>query len=177
MRTAPTPGTIRYLESSLIRKLQQRAADRTNAVNLRFDATAMPAPLLSLAELHAIEAHLGFALPDSLREVYLHVGNGGFGPGYGLLGVGSGATDDLGNTADSLYLLFSQSDPDDPEWSWRRRVVPFSYWGCAVYSCITPDGRVVGFDEGTWVDDEIDLDEWLSRWLDGSLKQPTATTN
>ena len=59
----------------------------------------------------------------------------------------------------------------------RLAAVFWSAWGCAVYSCITPDGKVVGFDEGTWVDDEIDLDEWLSRWLGGSLKQPTAPVN
>ncbi len=120
---------------------------------------------------------LGFALPELLRQVYLRVANGGFGPGYGLLGVGHGATDDLGNTADSLYDLFSQADPDDPEWRWRPQVIPFSYWGCAVYSCITPSGMVIGFDEGAWVDDEIPLDVWLRKWLDGSLKQPTAASH
>lgn len=144
-------------------------------MDLPFADDATPAPPLDPAELDAVEGRLGFALPDLLREVYLRVANGGFGPGYGILGVGAGATDDLGNTADSLYGLFSQADPDDPEWSWRPHVIPFSYWGCAVYSCITPSGMVIGFDEGTWVDDEMPLDTWLRKWLDGSLKQPAAS--
>ncbi len=122
----------------------------------------------------SVEKTLGFGLPEGLREVYLNVANGGFGPGYGLLGVASGATDDRGNTADSLYELFAQVNPDDPEWDWPSRVVPFCYWGCAVYSCITADGQVIGFDEGEWVGEEVPLDAWFRAWLDGSLKQPTA---
>lgn len=168
---------MRSVETGLFEALQRRVSDADRAVDLRYADDATPAAPLDAAELDAVEVRLGFALPELLRQVYLRVANGGFGPGYGLLGVGHGATDDLGNTADSLYDLFSQADPDDPEWRWRPQVIPFSYWGCAVYSCITPSGMVIGFDEGAWVEDEIPLDVWLRKWLDGSLKQPTAASH
>jgi hypothetical protein len=167
---------MRYLDPRLIEALRRRSASAESAVDVRFNSSSRPAPPADVAELEAAERRLGFSLPQGLREVYTEVGNGGFGPGYGLLGVGSGATDDLGNTADSLYALFSQADPDDPEWSWRPGVVPFAYWGCAVYSCITQSGTVIAFDEGSWVEDEEPLESWLSRWLDGSLEQPVANT-
>ena len=176
LREAHIPGTMRLLEPDLIRELQRRVADADNAVDHRFADDAIPARPLDTAGLEVVEERLGFALPEALRDIYLNVANGGFGPGYGLLGVGAGATDDLGNTADSLYVLFDQPDPADPEWSWRPHVIPFAYWGCAVYSCITPAGTVIGFDGEEWVDEETPLDTWLRSWLDGSLKQPSASS-
>lgn len=159
----------------LIEGLRQRIADAQRAVDHRFDSDQRVAPQVAADELVSVEAGLGFRLPDGLREIYLNVANGGFGPGYGLLGIASGTTDDLGNTADSLYALFAQTDPDDPEWSWPSHVVPFCYWGCAVYSCVTPEDMVVGFDGGQWAEDEVPLDTWFRAWLEGSLKQPTAS--
>ena len=124
LREAHIPGTMRLLEPDLIRELQRRVADADNAVDHRFADDAIPARPLDTAGLEVVEERLGFALPEALRDIYLNVANGGFGPGYGLLGVGAGATDDLGNTADSLYVLFDQPDPADPEWSWRPHVIP-----------------------------------------------------
>jgi SMI1/KNR4 family protein SUKH-1 len=163
------------LSPELIEGLRQRIVDPAHAVDLRFASDHRVAPPVDAHELASAEDGLGFRLPDELRDVYLNVANGGFGPGYGLLGVASGTTDDLGNTADSLYKLFAQADPDDPSWRWPSQVVPFSYWGCAVYSCITPEGMVIGFDEGQWADDEVSLDAWLRAWLKGSLNQPTGS--
>jgi hypothetical protein len=162
------------LSREVIEGLRERVGDRARAVDLRFAPDHRVAAPVPVDELASAEDRLGFRLPDELREVYLTVANGGFGPGFGLLGVASGATDDLGNTADTLYQLFNQADPDDPDWSWRSHVVPFCYWGCAVYSCITANGTVVGFDEGQWVDEELHLDDWFRAWLDGSLEQPDA---
>jgi hypothetical protein len=125
-------------------------------------------------ELETVERKLSFPIPGSLRQLYREVANGGFGPGYGVLGVGSGATDDRGSTADQVYRDFSAPDPDDPTWVWRDRVLPFCYWGCVVYSCITPEGLVIGFDEGSWDERAVKLDEWLELWLRGELTQPLA---
>ena len=36
------------------------------------------------------ERALGHPLPPLLRAIYLKLGNGGFGPGYGILGIGDG---------------------------------------------------------------------------------------
>jgi hypothetical protein len=45
---------------------------------------ASPATLEQVAE---DEERLGFSLPALLRQVYLQVGDGGFGPGYGLFSL------------------------------------------------------------------------------------------
>jgi hypothetical protein len=41
----------------------------------------------------------------------MRVGNGGFGPAYGVIGIEGGAVDDLGRTVEEIYKAF-----------WRPRV-------------------------------------------------------
>ena len=113
-------------------------------------------------------------MPSPLADLYRSVANGGFGPGYGLMGIAGGASNDQGVTADELYDVFLVPDAEAPWWQWREGVLPFCYWGCIVYSCITPEGEVIGFDEGRWVDEPMSLEDWLRGWIDGSLIQPTA---
>ncbi len=136
-------------------------------------------PPATQAEVERAEAVLGLPLPAPLRDLYLWVGNGGFGPANGLLGLNGGATDDLGKTALATYEVFMEPDPDVPPGSgpwWRSECLPVCYWGCIVYTavdCRTPDARVVGFDEGAWVDDGRSLAEWLGDWLaDPYMPQP-----
>src|SRR5689334_17689508 len=49
-----------------------------------------PFPPVSEDAVRSAEAQLGFALPEPLRSIYLQVGDGGFGPGCGIIGVGGG---------------------------------------------------------------------------------------
>ena len=88
------------------------------------------------------ERHLGFELPHLLVRIYLEVANGGFGPGFGLLGVNGGWTD---------------SDMDLVEWALLKRTLGcqrqcrliLCHHGCAVYSivhCTTPDLEVLRRD-------------------------------
>src|SRR5260221_11519759 len=44
-------------------------------------------PPASEAQMRKTEQQLGFALPPLLRLLYTHVANGGFGPGYGMIGA------------------------------------------------------------------------------------------
>ena len=50
-------------------------------------APLRPAPPAAVAEAEELA---GRSLPSLLRRLYLEVGNGGFGPGYGLLGLRDG---------------------------------------------------------------------------------------
>ena len=162
------------LPSELLMALSQRADDPASYVDMAEPASFRRHPPATDEQLREAEDRLGFPLPEGLRQVYREVANGGFGPGYGLLGVAGGAADDRGNTAEQVYAELSGPDPDDPSWSWRDRVLPFCYWGCVVYSCITPEGDVIGFDEGAWDDRPVPLEEWLRAWLAGTLQQPVA---
>ncbi len=50
-------------------------------------ATHAPAPLATQAGIAVDEQTLGYPFPPLLKRLYVEVGNGGWGPGYGLLGT------------------------------------------------------------------------------------------
>ena len=100
-------------------------------------------------EIAEVETAVGCPLPTELIEIYASRGNGGFGPDYGLLGLGSGHVTDQGDTALSLYRLFNQPDPDEPSWTWPKHLLPILHIGCAIHYCVdlsTPGNPVVQFD-------------------------------
>jgi hypothetical protein len=90
----------------------------------------MPAGALLLASptsldvVRKAEATLGFNLPPLLIQVYTEVVNGGFGPGYGLLGLAGGFADDLGDTAVQSYLRRRA----DQSLQWRDALLPICHW-------------------------------------------------
>lgn len=143
----------------------------------------VPLPALAPATPEAVreaEAVIGYKLPRLLRRLYLEVGNGGFGPGYGVLGL-SGGHRPGGQTALDLYRRATPT-------SWRSVVpaglLPLCAWGCAIYSftdCSHPDGRMWAWDPNggpggreELFDQEVKLGDWLDRWVAGKLYQPTA---
>jgi hypothetical protein len=137
-------------------------------------------PPASERDVVATEKRIGFNLPHTLREIYSNVANGGFGPGYGVMGVEGGFTDDMGNTVADLFESYRHSDPEDPTWQWPDRFLPICHWGCVVYSAIDCSGEQssvyyvdVGVKEpGEPMESIIKLHKpsievWLSDWLDG----------
>jgi hypothetical protein len=126
------------------------------------------------------EQILGFQLSGTLRRIYAEVANGGFGPGYGLLGLKDGARNESGEDVVALYKEFSRNDPKDPLWSWPKGLLPVGHLGCGMFCCVDAthsDGPVIWFepnphsDGATWTDSFIPLakstNEWLLAWLDG----------
>jgi hypothetical protein len=130
------------------------------------------------------EALIGRPLPSLLRRLYLEVANGGFGPGYGVLGVDGGHRDDQRQTATDLFRIASS----DAHQYWRgsagTTLFPICHWGCAIYSfvdCASPDGRMWGWDPNPPPPDQLSfalfredttLVDWLGRWVELSLNQP-----
>ncbi len=47
-------------------------------------------PPTSLEEIQWAEAGIGAKLPPLIREIFLQIGNGGFGPGWGITGLHTG---------------------------------------------------------------------------------------
>jgi hypothetical protein len=151
--------------ATLIARIKDRIADpsRANDGDRRQQEIASP---VSETEICAAEEALGFRLPPLLRQLYLEIGNGGFGPGYGLIGVPSPATaatrqhfienfqrnsqrprDDPNWWPAELvpvydfdivetYGAFVAEKPDDPAWRWPRMLLPACHLGCGMYECI-----------------------------------------
>lgn len=164
------------LIEDLRRQLIRKTADRDNVGSLG------PASTVDGMVLEAEDRALGFKLPEILKRVYREIGNGGFGPGYGLIGVKGGWPDDTGRTLAEIYAIQSESalEPDDENWNWPTGLLPLCHWGCAIYSCVdclTPENPIRIFDpslhdaDPSWRDAFFDespsLERWLNDWANG----------
>jgi hypothetical protein len=141
-----------------------------------------PLPVATPAEVQEAETSLGRRLPPLLRRLYLEVGNGGFGPGYGLLGLRNGHRDDTRRTAIDLYKVRAEWWPQAPD-----GLFPVCHWGCAIYSlvdCSNERGLMWAYDPNPVPQEELDqalfpqdigLEAWLERWVNGKLFQPCLT--
>jgi SMI1/KNR4 family protein SUKH-1 len=168
-------------ERSRVRRMYDRGSPEHLAARAQGLVDRLPALTPALPEAVAeAEAVLGHPLPSLLRRLYLEVGNGGFGPGYGLLGLAGGHRDDQGRTAIDQYRAWRSRGPTVPE-----GVLPVCHWGCAIYSlvdCRDADVRMWAWDPNPAPRDQrsvalfVDtttLSTWFARWLDGKLWQPT----
>ncbi|MGA4850623.1 SMI1/KNR4 family protein [Streptomyces sp. G5(2025)] len=132
----------------------------------------LPAPL-DARTLARAEAALGFRLPPLLAALYTRVGDGGFGPEYGLLPLLEGKSSGGEPTVVEHYLEMRDSD----DWGWPEGVLPISHWGCAMYACVncrTDTAQVLLFEPNggdpkhAWFVDSPNLTTWLTAWLDGT---------
>jgi hypothetical protein len=140
----------------------------------------VPAPAVVVEEAESV---IGYRLPPLLRRLYLEVGNGGFGPGYGIFGLRDGhRDDDLDWTVLDWYHY--AHDAPSSDWSFLpASVLPLCLWGCAIYSlidCSDPEGRMWGWDQQPGAEgvealfpERLTLAQWLRRWVSGNLHQPT----
>jgi hypothetical protein len=146
-------------------------------------------PAVSEADLVRAEALLGVGLPPLLRQLYLHVGNGGFGPGYGLYPLDN-AEDPKALRSDSLLttsLALRSMTPeefghywkhgeeeDEMELSvWSERILEVCDWGCNIYSyldCSQPGYPVLRLDHNTAVRrftlEASSFRQWLEAWIE-----------
>jgi hypothetical protein len=120
--------------NEIIARLHEIAFDPQLATDQGFDegwvnsSTGEPTvfiadPPASLEALERVESKLGFRLPDLLRRIYLEVGDGGFGPGYGLLAL------ERYKHCDLSYLEAAITVKE-----LGKAFVPVTYWGCSVFS-------------------------------------------
>ena len=153
---------------NIIKSIQSKLANNPDSKRIS---------ILSDHEIVQSESILGFPVPALLKEIYSTIGNGGFGPGYGLLGLHNGFSDDLGNNAIELYKLNLLPDSDDPSWIWPTNLLPICHWGCAIYSCIdcsSETGEIVTFDpnlhDESWKTCFIlqprNIESWIRAWIE-----------
>ncbi|MEU1496266.1 SMI1/KNR4 family protein [Streptomyces sp. NPDC005732] len=136
---------------------------------------SLPEPVDAASVLRA-EAALGFALPPLLAALYLRIGDGGFGPEYGLLPLLDGSPSGE-PAAVPQYLAHRESGRKDPDWPWPEGVLPISHWGCGMYACVdcrSPEAAVLLFEpnadeaDHAWYVDAPGLEAWLRVWLEGT---------
>ncbi|WP_424952052.1 SMI1/KNR4 family protein [Deinococcus sp.] len=144
------------MNETRIRRLQERANDPQRVTD---ELTGqLPGPPADLASLAGVEQALGLQFPQLFRQIYLEVGDGNWGPGYGLLPL---AATSYGSSATNVLEESRAAIPGK---------VHFCRWGCTVYSVLDcKNGRVgitdLDMDEpGVWWQRES-IGEWLSAWL------------
>ena len=154
---------------SLIDRLVQSVAARARIAATRTDATdvVIPenGPPASREQIERCEAALGFPLPELLRRLYAEIGNGGFGPGYGLLPIPNGPTTEPCTLIDLYRQCRMPGDRDT--WEWPTGLLPVCDWGCLIRSCvyaISPEHEVLmsteyGVHLTPWT-----LETWLADW-------------
>lgn len=161
-------------EDALVADLRERVADPLRR-RIDMDTIKDPNPDLhppiSPASVRAAEASLRVQLPSLLRRIYCEVGNGGFGPGAGLLGIGSsGYVVSHAGDLVQMHTTFARDVPEMPEYYWPRGLLPLFDWGCAMWTCVdarSADARVVMHDDRWATTTRFTLYEWWRAWLDG----------
>jgi SMI1 / KNR4 family (SUKH-1) len=176
---APASDGVEGKAMSLIAELQQRAKAGVLATSMDPERCRLYSPATA-DQVARTEALLGFALPPLLRDLYMLVANGGFGPGYGLLGLEHGAPYYAGSKKLDIVALYQsflhQPTRNEP---WGEKLLPICHWGCTYYSyldCSLPQAPVMAFDEnshghGPWGCafslHAHSFEEWMQRWADG----------
>jgi hypothetical protein len=136
---------------------------------------SLPEPV-SPDTLARAEAALGFGLPPLLAALYSRIGDGGFGPEYGLLPLLEGPPRGE-RPAVVQYVDNRKVGEKDPDWPWPAGVLPISHWGCGMYACVdsrSAQGTVLLFEPNAdeagraWYVDAPSLADWLRGWLDGT---------
>jgi hypothetical protein len=184
-------------DTQLIERLQLRNADRTTAT----DGGIHPREAIRCVtkqDLSATEKSLGFTLPEIVRALYLQVGNGGFGPQYGIVGTRGGAKLD-GCTLETCYQQMLKLEEECSAWTWPPMLLPLANLGCGMWSCVDctyarlpmflwdpnpldpdleADDALLNWGHSFW-DQQMSLKKWLSGWLDcydePEPKRPTAS--
>lgn len=170
-------------ETSLIERFKETIGTNHHATGEYTWHRQIASAPVKAEEVAQAEMQLGFELPSLLRRVYLEVGNGGFGPGYGLFPLNTHhlSTDSLVTAYLGMRSL-SQKDIDE-HWAdeevkpslWPERVLMLCDWGCNIYSCLNcaaPDLPILRMDSNVnflveWAIEASSLQRWLEAWLDG----------
>ncbi len=146
-------------------------------------------PPVTMADLIEAEAKLEFSLPPLLKRIYAEIGNGGFGPGYGLfkLTLDRSVDDEYDDALVDTYL--ARHPAGHEAWSlspgeggaevqqpieYPDQVLMICEWGCNIYSfldCSSPEYRVLGKDHNYSLTEHVlecpSFHQWLEAWLAG----------
>lgn len=161
--------------TTLMERLRERALDPLRATDQNMDEGWNPpvrhvaSPPIDPERLFELEQELGVDLPDLLRQIYTQVGDGNFGPGYGLMPLKDHEFVSTSGQTLPMYLAFLER-------GWPEHLLLFCYWGCTVYSVLNLQTEQVGimdldaWDDGMPAEDCVvwqtaNLTDWFEAWL------------
>lgn len=159
----------------LVHRLIEKSRTPGQATDLLFGSFKVYPPV-STNELENAEQKLGFQLPQILRTAYLQVGNGGFGPGYGLLALNRDGSPNFHMNLVDWYLECTRPSNSSV---WPREYIDVCNWGDGITSAVkwtdpgSPVYRCNGdqYEEGSFEQvmkmESPALKTWLENWLDG----------
>lgn len=111
-----------------------------NWSNIAYD----PNPPMLEAELEAIESEAGIRFPEDYRRFLMNIGDGGVGPGYGLLPVRTG----IEERGDTIYGLDEPFEAPSSTRDCQDLAMPgmhlVTYDGCAYYTGLVVAGPAAG---------------------------------
>lgn len=135
-------------------------------------------PVASPEAVTEAEKVIGYPLPSLLRRLYLKVGNGGFGPRGGIIGVRGYDfhQSDISADIDESAAAF-KTEPSGR----RQGMVQLLDWGCCIASlldCRDPAGAMWGWDpnvcclEHALFPQDITFNEWLAESIGREYREP-----
>ena len=133
-------------------------------------------PLATLEEIWEIEENLGLSLPESLRHVYLEIGNGALFEHFGLMGLKEVA---------KTYSSFRSTFVTYTGHEWPQHLIPFCSGGCDLLYVIERSSNRIGFIQYEVIgpsDSESveDIVEWqsssLSDWFTAGMSDRNPMT-
>jgi len=113
------------------------------------------------------ERAIGHPIPIILRECYLKIGNGGFGPGYGIIGLREGYTSDFGDLVETYNQLKNDYAMEGKKWP--EEMLPYCEWGCNIFTCVdaTGEGQVYTFADFLLSPVHCTLETFFQLWMSG----------
>lgn len=125
-------------------------------------------PATSREAVKTAETKLGFRIPTLLASLYLSIGNGGFGPGYGIIGIEGGRASNLGTLVQAYGEIIRGAEYRHLEW--ETGLLPFCDWGCNIFSCVDCNDvnlHVFQSEECDATVQTYTLEDFFKMWLDG----------
>ena len=147
------------MNNTLLARIRDYAMARTGA--LPFGPASEPL-------VERAEQALGLSIPTLLRSCYLTVGNGGFGPGYGVIGLSGGYASDYGCIVEAYELL--KRDQESEGRRWREGLLPFCEWGCNIFSCVDcqgPKNQIYIFENFDVWPQGYTIEGFFEAWMKG----------
>jgi hypothetical protein len=149
-------------EDQLITAIRQRASNPATRTDLGIPRELGPPASADVIE--AAEKEMGCHFHPLHERLFKEVGNGGFGPGNGLIEIPGGSLDmEEPSMIELKRGLFS-----DHEKLQMPSVVPLCDWGCGIWSCVDcKTGAILSMSEFGLRDLEQGLHSWFEDWTSG----------